>query len=1068
MSETTPIIATKLLVPSRRGGLLHRPRVVDYLYGHIDRKLIVVSAPAGYGKTSVLTDLAHQMDVPVCWYALDQYDADPRVFLAHLVAAIGQRFPGFGTRIDGALRNTNDVAANIYSLAAVLANEIYEIADFFVVVLDDFHYLEASEPINDFLSLLLRYTDDSFHLILASRTLPAIPDQSLMAARGQMIGLSQDELKFTPDELQQLVQQNFGLTMPDDRAAELATHSDGWITGILLTAHQATWAELVKGVVNLPEVSGRVYDYLAEQVLNLQDAAVREFMLEASVLDTMTPADCDALMARSDSVVTLHHIARNNVFVSHAGNQVYAFHHLLRDFLRQRLRLDNAVRYRELMVRSAELHAARGEWQRAVTVYLELEMFEKAADTLEQTGRILVDARKWDSLTRWLDALPRPVLHTHPRLLALRATLHVERGELESALRLFALALDAFRQHGQAAEEVDTIWRQALALHRRGLYDKALEQVAAALALLDTVSDEPARTSLRGRLLDCRGLCYYGLGKLPEAIDNLTQATQIFTSNGDIQNAAHAHHNLGISHRAAGKIDEAVRHYRQALNCWAQLGNPGWLANTLNSLGLVYYLQGEWDEAENIFASAFETAGQSGLLRLQSVILASQADLQRDRDANAKALSLFEDSLVLAEQVRDEFFVAYSLIGQGEVLRKSGDLTASEGKLAQAEARAQEIGSNYLAGLCNLRQGVVAIDRGNFSQGQKLLQAAQDKMSSGGFTHELAQTEMYLGFADFLAGQEDNALQHLDRVAILTGQLGYDSFLAVDGRQMSGLLQLGVQRLANSRCFEQALKRINVIRASQASQRAVAQEVQGPVLRIYGFGRGRALLGDQELLAQREQVKELLFFLLTRHPQPVRKEEVIEQFWPDWPLHKADGSLRVTLYRLRRGICPVGTEAGWLSLDLPAGTWYDVWEFRQLLHRADQERNDPSRRAQYFQQAINLYGGELMEQVTAEWVVADRENLSREYQSALLGLAQLRSQLGRSELAIDLFRRVLQRQPYHEQAWQGLMSAQADSGDRAAAMESFQQLRKLLRDDLGVDPSPGIQTAYRQILEMAR
>ena len=1065
MPASTPIIATKLLVPSRRGGLLHRPRVVDFLYGHIDRKLIVVSAPAGYGKTSVLTDLAHQLDVPVCWYALDQYDADPRVFLSHLVASIGQRFPGFGARMQAALDNTNDVGANVYSLAAVLANEIYEIADFFVVVLDDFHNLETSEPINDFLSLLLRYTDDSFHLILASRTLPAIPDQSLMAARGQMIGISQDELKFTPAEIQELVQQSFDLTMSDERAGELARHSDGWITGILLTAHQATWAELVKGVVSLPEVSGRVYDYLAEQVLRLQAAPVRQFMLESSVLDSMTPRDCDQLLARTDSGAMLNRMARSNVFLSHAGNQVYSFHHLYRDFLRHRLCLDDPLRYRELLVRSAQLHAARGEWQRTVAVYLELEMVEEAAETLEQTGRLLLDARRWDSLAQWLDALPGPILHARPRLLALRATLYVERGDLESALPLFSLALDAFRQRGQVSEEIETLWRLALAMHRRGKYDESLKHVDAAMNLLDAIPTLHERTGLCGRLLDCRGLCHYRLGRLPEAIRDLTEAADMFVSIGDIQNAAITHHNLGISYRAAGNVTEAVHHYRQALSNWAQLGNPGWLANTLNSLGLVYYLQGELDEAEQILANAFETADQSGLLRLQSVILASQADLQRDRGAREAAMSLFGQSLKLAEQVRDEFFAVYSLCGQGETLRQLQDFSTSENTLTQAAARADKVGAGYLVGLCKLRQGVLAQDQGDFQEALTCLLAAREAMDSGGYTLELAQAELHLGFSAFLAGREDDALQHLESVDNLASQLGYDFFIAVEGRQMASLLQLGTRRLANPRRYERALKRINQTRTIKEIEDVTKAAGDELLLRIYGFGRGRVVLGENELAAQREQVKELFFFLLARHPQPVRKEEVIDQFWPDWPLQKADGSLRVTLYRLRRGICPVGTESGWLSLELPGGVWYDVWEFGRLLHEAENARGDTKAQVQHYQQAIDLYVGELMEQVTAPWAMAEREKLSLEYQAALLSLAQLRGRLGRNELAIDLFRQVLARQPYHEQAWQGLMSAQAGSGNRAAAMESFQQLRRLLRDDLGVDPSPEMQWAYRQLLE---
>ncbi|MFN2185830.1 MAG: hypothetical protein ACK2UU_17750, partial [Anaerolineae bacterium] len=176
-SPALPLIVTKIRVPRRRHDLLPRRRLVNFIHAHLDRKLILISAPAGYGKTSLLTDFAHDTDLPVCWYTLDEFDRDLHVFLEHLIAAIGRRFPAFGQRSLSFLHNTADPGSNLYPLVATMVQEIYDtIPEYFFLVLDDHHAVEMQEQINEFLDLFVAYVDENCHVIIASRTLPALPN----------------------------------------------------------------------------------------------------------------------------------------------------------------------------------------------------------------------------------------------------------------------------------------------------------------------------------------------------------------------------------------------------------------------------------------------------------------------------------------------------------------------------------------------------------------------------------------------------------------------------------------------------------------------------------------------------------------------------------------------------------------------------------------------------------------------------------------------------------------------------------------------------------------------------
>jgi len=293
---------TKLLIPQRRRELVSRPRLLDMMSELLDFRLIIIAAPAGYGKTSLLIDFSTNFDWPVCWFALDSLDNDPLRFLSHFVMSIRHRFPDFGNEAINMLRSTPVDQLNSDYLISALANDIYEkITEHFVVVLDDYHLVNANPEIDQFISDFIQRTDDNCHIIIASRKLLTLPDLPLMVARAQVGGLSIEELAFQPAEIQRLYSQVFHKEITLAESEEIAAASEGWITGLLLTSPllRSGLGEPVK----IARTSGiGLYEYLAQQVLNQQPKEIQDFLLYSSILEEFNAERCRKVIGQALNV----------------------------------------------------------------------------------------------------------------------------------------------------------------------------------------------------------------------------------------------------------------------------------------------------------------------------------------------------------------------------------------------------------------------------------------------------------------------------------------------------------------------------------------------------------------------------------------------------------------------------------------------------------------------------------------------------------------------------------------------------------------------------------------------
>ena len=441
-----PITRTKIITPRRRKEILTRQRLLDILYELLDYRLIIVSAPAGYGKTSLLIDFASQVELPVCWYALDELDNDPLRFLAHLIASIKRQFPSFGEQSGAALQNisTNPTGLEPERLAASIANDIFEnIHEHFLIVVDDYHLVNENIIVDNFINRFIQDTGENCHLILSSRSLLTLPDLPLMVARSQVGGLSYEELNFRSEEIQSLAAQNYNLSLPESAAEELASETEGWITGLLLSA-QTMW----KGMANqlrVARVSGiGLYEYLAQQVLEDQPWEVRKFLLETSCLEEFDIDLCRVVLGdEPDWPELFNHVLQANLFVLPVGEDGLwlRYHHLFRDFLQIRLEQEDPQRKRQIFQKLAQVFEERCEYEQAVAATQRLKDPEALADLIERAGTQMVKSGQLLTLADWIDALPRTVFQERPKLLSLRSVPEITQGRTQRGLEMLNQAI---------------------------------------------------------------------------------------------------------------------------------------------------------------------------------------------------------------------------------------------------------------------------------------------------------------------------------------------------------------------------------------------------------------------------------------------------------------------------------------------------------------------------------------------------------------------------------------------------------------------------------------------------
>jgi len=1076
MPDQAPLLVTQILTPKKRPDLLRRPRLVDFIHDHIDRKLILISASAGYGKTSLLIDYVHDTDVPVCWLSVTQSARDPRVFLEFLIAAINHHFPQFG-HDSLRLLQSHDTSADLSLFVGSLVNEIYEtIPDYFVVVIDDYHLVDSSRSVNQLVDTLVQHLPENCHFIISSRGIPELTPRglALLTARQQIAGLGVKELRFTAEEIQSLLLQNYGQQLPDSAAQELAEKSEGWITGILLTTH-TMWKGLFEGVIRIQGSDSRVYDYLASEVLSEQPAKLRRFLLSTSILDEMSPVLCDELLGESGSRETLKLLEDRNLFVTRLERDEerwYRYHHLFREFLQTRLQEEHPDQVRDLHLRAAEALKANNQADQAVAQFLAAGDFQRATEAILGIANQTYDSGKLETLAGWLDALPAEMVQSRPRLLFLRAKIYSDVGKLDRAATLFEQARSAFERLGDSIGQAQTLIHQSAGLRIGGDFRRAISACRDALTLVQGSEQTSEVVQIAASAHRQIGTCLASLGNLMEGESELRAALSAYEQIGYQTNIAHVHNDLGVILRWVGNLTGSESHFRQALELWEQIGNIGMAALTINNIAVGHHYRGEYAEALELYEDGLSRAKKAGLDRARAYILAGMGDVYHDQTSYSEALAAYQEGLEAARQARDASLICYLLDAMGNTHRLKGDYTQALDLVRQAYEDARERDSTYEIGLYRTSLGVISYQQGNLRQAREYLTQACEVFTQSSARRELAKASLYLAHTNYLAGQFPLALENVNTVVGCLLHLGYDEFLLPAVRETRPVVELAVRSGLGGALISSLLKRLDMVVAAPSETAARPGEPVLPELRVYALGDHRILRGDARISNAEwgmAKSKELLYYLLCHRTRT--KEQIGRDLWPDLSPARLRASFHVTLYRVRRALgqtdC-IRYEHESYFFNRRVNFWFDVDEFERSYKKGIAAwSSDPAKAARYLEAATTLYGGDFLQDLspTGDWCLLKKEELQQHYISALQRLGDYQLEQGNCAAAMHHYQQILDKDNFQEAAYRGIMRCQTLSGERTAALKTFHRLARLLEEELGTGPSAETTTTYEQILQ---
>ena len=578
----TPVLATKLYVPPPRSKAVIRRRLIERMNEGIQRKLTLISASAGFGKTTLVSEWVAGCSRPVAWLSLDEGDNDITRFLSYLAAALQTIMANIGEGVLGALQSPQSPPTE--SILTALLNEIATVPEGFIFVLDDYHVID-SKPVDDALTFLIEHLPPQMHLVIATREDPPLP-LARLRVRGQLTELRAADLRFTPAEAAEFLNQMMGLNISAENIAALETRTEGWIAGLQLAAismqgHQDT-ASFIKSFTGSHHF---VLDYLVEEVLGQQSESIQTFLLRTSILDRLCGSLCDAVLdsPTASGQETLEYLEHANLFIVPLDNERrwYRYHHLFADVLHMHLKAKQPDQGSALHRRASEWYEHNGVHSAAIRHALAAEDFERAATLVERSIPEMRRNRQGTTVTElgWLKALPDELVHFRPVLC------------VDYAYALFG---------GGELEAVESRLRDA---------ERWLDTTADTAGMV--VVDEEEFRRLPGMIALLRAAQALARGDMPEAVKNARRVLDLAPEDAHLMLGGAASV-LGLAAWANGDLEVARRMTADGM---ANVRRAGYISSAIGGaivLADIQIAQGCLHEAMTTYERALQWATEPG------------------------------------------------------------------------------------------------------------------------------------------------------------------------------------------------------------------------------------------------------------------------------------------------------------------------------------------------------------------------------------------------------------------------------------------------------------------------
>jgi LuxR family transcriptional regulator, maltose regulon positive regulatory protein len=847
----SPLILTKLRVPALRLRTVHRTHLLELLTPE-PSSLILVCAPAGYGKTTLLAEWSQSLlhtGAAIAWYALDPGDDNPSLFGAYLVASLSQ-----------ALGPTSELAAVAQLLRSAPEIDLQRVLPGVInaavssgrdclLVLDDYHQI-STPTIHAAVAFLLERLPENMHIVIGSRSDPPLP-LARLRARGRLKEIRSAELRFTPDETAQFLNEVMRLGLPAEFVTALEASTEGWIAGLQLAALSLSGrADRSRFLSSFAGSNRYLVEYLLQEVVDRQPAEVQSFLLSTSILERLCGPLCDAILADSSgSAALLERLEQTNLFVVPLDEQGYwyRYHHLFRDFLRARLNKTEPERVAALHRAASQWHESQGLLREAVTHALETRDWAYAADLVERHGMAMLMHSEISTVYNWCSAFPEPVMPAHPMLCILQAWTLVlgyrgeNRGRIEERLQQAEHAAAALvdEQHGRWLAGQAAVVRTFLGLIPDGVADPRDELALAERALDLLPPDDPLRSTTTLTI----GYAHMALHDAQRAYDAMEEAKRLALAGHNyygVVEAAFHQARLAHSQGQLGRAAEICRQSQERISAvvFRPEGELPAVGCLDIALGCVLLEQNKPEQAERALLHGLDVIGWGMNPYYQMTACVALYRLREIQDLSAEALPFLSR---LDETWPDIRFCTDALRVVNNLRSMPEDAGALEDATQWCQAFSASLGDDVPPGMgplggaeayyiAHLARARVQIAAGKAQAALAYLVRQLALAEAYGLTHRLIEISLLEAQARHAVGEDRRAWEALERALVAAQPAGYlRSF--DQGPALSRLLVAAGQRGLARDYIREILAVIGppaAVNAEQADQASLASKAGGP------------------------------------------------------------------------------------------------------------------------------------------------------------------------------------------------------------------------------------------------
>ena len=852
---STPILTTKLHFPPARSSLVSRPRLIEKLQQGVMGPLTLISAPAGYGKTTLMSEWRTGVgrDFPLAWLSLDANDNDFARFMSYFALALTTLDPVLAINTLPLVQSPQTPPIN--EVLTILINDISEFDQQFIFILDDYHVI-IDPAIHGAIAFLIEHLPSQMHLVIMTRADPPLP-LSRLRTRG-LQEIRSEHLRFTIPEATAFFTQVMGIELSTEAITALETRSEGWIAALQLVALsiQGRNTESMAGFIS--EFAGThhyIADYLVEEVLNRQSDKVREFLLGTSVLDQLTGSLCDAVLDRRDGQYMLEMLERSNLFLTVLDDdrRWYRYHRLFADLLQSRLRQNDPHRWTDLHRRAAQWCEQQGMVEDAVQYALTTEDFDLAGNLIEKVSGDVVGRERISLMMRWVKSLPKEVLYSRPRLCLYYIWTLSFGGYLDEAdilIRYFEEAFDEYKALGEK-----TIFHSRLTSLKTkpppSLAGLSFEDRISIILNVQHASIERFRD-----LEKAKNYCELALKQIPaNDYDNLT-TTLFFMGHIQLLN---------------GDTLLAQQTLRESLRLTLLTQESSINLSAVNYLGQAMILQGKLHQAMELFTQAAQLMQGRPKSHLLGIELIRMGDVQREWNELDKASQNIQEGLHLAESIGDFVFLREGYVAKSKLEQSLGNLENAVSYLQKAEQIARntettrgitpikplqvrlwinlgdmqsaeqwvkdsglDIDNNVILNSLHfldeyslITLARLYIARGRLVDARRLLDQLHSFASSAGRQGRVIEILIFQALTDYAGGEMRLAMETLTKALALAEPEGYIRLFVDEGEKMEELLEL----VSNSRGMgEMAAYVVKLLAAFPHIQAQPATPLQQPLI----------------------------------------------------------------------------------------------------------------------------------------------------------------------------------------------------------------------------------------------